>query len=137
MATGIPRNNRKKLTRVKKQSTDEVPANGKPTPPDNSDENDDDADVHLHGFSTDDDSSDDDVADIDPPAIDVEKLPTIAKDDATVREKLEKAKRQPVRPSCLVLYSSSPLFKTYNIHRATNPASCTWAVSPTGSTKRN
>ena len=32
-----------------------------------------------------------------PSAFDVSKLPTIAKDDATVKQKLNKAKRQPVR----------------------------------------
>ena len=59
---------------------------------------DDDEDVHLHGFSTDDDDSsdEDDAMDDEPSAFDVSKLPTIAKDDATVKRKLEKAKRQPV-----------------------------------------
>jgi len=58
---------------------------------------------HLHGFSSDDDDSsddeDDDNADADagttrdePPALDVSKLPTIAKDDAVVKRKLDKAK---------------------------------------------
>ena len=56
-------------------------------------------DVHLHGFSTDDnDSSDEeDIAEDEPSAFDVAKLPTIAKDDATVKRKLEKAKKNPVR----------------------------------------
>ncbi|KAF5382201.1 hypothetical protein D9615_004254 [Tricholomella constricta] len=54
-------------------------------------------DLHLHGFSTDDDDSsdDDDAMDHEPSAFDIAKLPTIAKDDATVKRKLEKAKRQP------------------------------------------
>ena len=38
------------------------------------------------------------------PGVDVSKLPTIAKDDETVRRKLEKAKRQPVRPRILLHY---------------------------------
>ena len=46
--------------------------------------------------SDDDDSSDEEIAD-DIPGIDIGKLPTIAKDDATVKRKLEKAKRKPVR----------------------------------------
>jgi len=55
-------------------------------------------DLHLHGFSTDDDSSDeDDAMDDEPSAFDVAKLPTIAKDDATVKRKLDKAKRQPMQ----------------------------------------
>ncbi|KAF9007625.1 hypothetical protein BDQ17DRAFT_1407471 [Cyathus striatus] len=57
---------------------------------------DDGADDHLHGFSTDDDdSSDDEAMNDDPLGVDVAKLPTIAKDDATVKRKLEQAKRQP------------------------------------------
>ncbi|PPQ65283.1 hypothetical protein CVT26_000243 [Gymnopilus dilepis] len=53
-------------------------------------------DVHLHGFSTDDDdSSDEDLEDGEPSEFDLGKLPTIAKDDATVKRKLEKAKQQP------------------------------------------
>ncbi|KIM39726.1 hypothetical protein M413DRAFT_446633 [Hebeloma cylindrosporum] len=52
---------------------------------------------HLHGFSTDDDDSSDeeDAMDDGPSEFDVGKLPTIAKDDATVKRKLEKAKQQP------------------------------------------
>ncbi|KAJ7022623.1 hypothetical protein C8F04DRAFT_1137569 [Mycena alexandri] len=51
----------------------------------------------LHGFSTDDDDSSDDEGymDVEVSAFDVAKLPTIAKDDATVKRKLENAKRQP------------------------------------------
>jgi len=53
--------------------------------------------VNLFGFSTDEDSSDDDL-DVDEAAdFDVVSLPTVARDDATVRRKLEKAKRKPVR----------------------------------------
>lgn len=52
-------------------------------------------DDHLYGFSTDeDDSSDDDAVAGD--EVDIGKLPTIAKDDATVKRKLDKAKRHPV-----------------------------------------
>lgn len=63
----------------------------------------DDEDVHLHGFSTDDDDSSDeeDEMDFESSAFDVSKLPTIAKDDATVKRKLDKAKRQPV---CLLFF---------------------------------
>ncbi|KAJ7773082.1 hypothetical protein B0H16DRAFT_1408964 [Mycena metata] len=54
-------------------------------------------DAPLHGFSTDDDDSSDDEGymDVEVSAFDVAKLPTIAKDDATVKRKLENAKRQP------------------------------------------
>jgi nucleolar protein 15 len=58
-----------------------------------------DDNVHLHGFSTDDDedSSDDDGdAEMDAPALDVGKLPTVAKDDATVKRKLDQAKKENV-----------------------------------------
>ncbi|TDL23242.1 RNA-binding domain-containing protein [Rickenella mellea] len=53
--------------------------------------------VLLHGFSSESDSSDEDDENdgVDPNPIDVGKLPTVAKDDASVRRKLEKAKKQP------------------------------------------
>jgi hypothetical protein len=59
----------------------------------------------LHGFSTDDEDSSDeeDAMDDGPSAFDVSKLPTIAKDDATVKHKLDKAKRQPVRQLLLLI----------------------------------
>ena len=56
---------------------------------------DSDSSVLLHGFSSESDSSDEDE-DVDGPALDVGKLPTVAKDDASVKRKLEKAKKQPV-----------------------------------------
>lgn len=53
--------------------------------------------THLQGFSTDEDSSDDDGDDApEIPGVDISKLPTVAKDDATVKRKLERAKRDPV-----------------------------------------
>ncbi|KAJ7052559.1 hypothetical protein C8F01DRAFT_571058 [Mycena amicta] len=58
----------------------------------------DDDDDAIHGFTTDDeDSSDDDEGymDVEVSAADMAKLPTIAKDDATVKRKLENAKRKP------------------------------------------
>ena len=60
---------------------------------------DSDSEGHLHGFSTDDDDSSDeeDPMDDGPSEFDLGKLPTIAKDDATVKRKLEKAKQHPVR----------------------------------------
>ena len=71
---------------------------------------DEDEGDHLHGFSTDDDSSDEeDTMDDVPSVFDVSKLPTIAKDDATVKHKLDKAKRQPVR-LLLLLINISYLF---------------------------
>lgn len=54
-------------------------------------------DTPLHGFSSDEDSSDDDDAAPEIPGVDVGKLPTIAKDDVTVKRKLEKAKREPTQ----------------------------------------
>ncbi|XP_006459118.1 hypothetical protein AGABI2DRAFT_201089 [Agaricus bisporus var. bisporus H97] len=78
-----------------------------PTPPPSDSENASDADqneeeeeVHLYGFSTDDDdSSDEDEVAVDSAkpglsAFEVAKLPTVAKDDESVKRRLEKAKRQ-------------------------------------------
>lgn len=67
-----------------------------------------DDEVHLHGFSTDDDDSSDEEGGMNFEAtpLDVSKLPTVAKDDATVKRKLDKAKRQLVcfflLPKCIV-----------------------------------
>ena len=55
---------------------------------------DEDEEAPLHGFSSESDSSDEE--EIEKAPIDVGKLPTVAKDDATVKRKLEKAKKQPV-----------------------------------------
>jgi hypothetical protein len=67
-------------------------------------------DDYLEGFSTDDDDSSDEELDKDAPAVDVQKLPTVAKDDATVQKKLEKAKKKPVRTiHCSNLLGSSHL----------------------------
>jgi hypothetical protein len=74
---------------------------------DSAEEEDQDKDEggHLHGFSTDDDDSSDEEHAMDdgPSEFDVSKLPTIAKDDATVKRKLDKAKRQPVRLLLLLI----------------------------------
>jgi len=51
---------------------------------------------HIHGFSTDGDSSDNDVMVAEVPALDVSQLPTVAKDDVTVQRRLQKAKSKPV-----------------------------------------
>ena len=62
-----------------------------------------DENVHLYGFSTDEDSSDDDL-DVDEGAdLDVGSLPTVARDDVTVKRKLEKAKRKTVRVHLLAV----------------------------------
>ncbi|KAF8632227.1 hypothetical protein AX15_001983 [Amanita polypyramis BW_CC] len=65
------------------------------------------ADEELHGFTTDeDDSSDEDNIDAAP--IDVGRLPTIAKDDAAVRAKLQKAKRQPAEDQGVIYIGRLP-----------------------------
>ena len=54
----------------------------------------------LHGLSSEDDQDSSDE-EIDIPGIDISKLPTIAKDDKVLKQKLEKAKRQPVCIACI------------------------------------
>lgn len=51
---------------------------------------------HIHGFSTDADSSDDDTMAAETPALDVSQLPTVAKDDAVVQKRLRRAKSKHV-----------------------------------------
>ncbi|KAL5526540.1 NOP15 [Sanghuangporus sanghuang] len=59
---------------------------------------DEDEETHLRGFSSNEsdssDEEDEDEAVNKAPPIDVGKLPTVAKDDATVKRKLDKAKKQ-------------------------------------------
>ncbi|KLO17412.1 hypothetical protein SCHPADRAFT_846618 [Schizopora paradoxa] len=50
--------------------------------------------ILLHGFSSESDSSDEEDDVMDDAPLDVGKLPTIAKDDASVKRRLEKAKKQ-------------------------------------------
>jgi len=67
-----------------------------------------DENVHLYGFSTDEDSSDDDL-DVDEGAdVDVGSLPTVARDDATVKRKLIKAKQNPASETGVVYLGRIP-----------------------------
>ena len=87
------------LTMMGKKSKKPVPERERSfAEEDEGEDQDEDDDTHLHGFSTDDDDSSDEenAMDDEPSAFDFGKLPTIARDDATVKQKLEKAKRQPV-----------------------------------------
>jgi nucleolar protein 15 len=61
----------------------------------------------LHGLSSDDDDQDSSDEEVELPGIDISKLPTIVKDDKIVQQKLEKAKRQPVRISLITPLSWS------------------------------
>ncbi|KAI6165842.1 hypothetical protein EDD17DRAFT_188943 [Pisolithus thermaeus] len=63
---------------------------------------------YLFGFSTDEEDSSDDE-DVSPgEGVDISGLPTIAKDDATVQRKLEKAKRQPTEHRGVISISRLP-----------------------------
>ena len=64
----------------------------------------DEEDVHLFGFSTDDEDSSDDEMNAEPDPVEITKLPTIAKDDAVVKQKLEKARKKPVRDILFTQY---------------------------------
>ncbi|KAN0132905.1 hypothetical protein V8E53_009270 [Lactarius tabidus] len=66
-------------------------------------------DVHLYGFSTDEDSSGDDLDAVDEGGdVDVGSLPTISRDDATVKRKLEKAKLKPASETGVVFLGRIP-----------------------------
>ena len=66
----------------------------------------DEDDVHFYGFSTDEDSSDNDLDYDEGADLDVGSLPTVARDDAIVKRKLENAKRKAVRVLFCPLTSS-------------------------------
>jgi nucleolar protein 15 len=53
-------------------------------------------DAHLRGFSSGSDDSDSDDSDTEEVGLNVSSLPTVAKDDATVKRKLEAARKLPV-----------------------------------------
>ncbi|TFY64137.1 hypothetical protein EVJ58_g2816 [Rhodofomes roseus] len=63
---------------------------------------------HLYGFSTDDDDSSDEEMGEEWGGIDVSKLPTVAKDDAVVKKKLEKAKRHPTEDRGVIYLGRIP-----------------------------
>ncbi|KAK7062841.1 nucleolar protein [Paramarasmius palmivorus] len=89
------RSKKAKSTKSKKlPSPDPQSSQSEPEKVDEEEEQEEEEDeIPLHGLTSDEDSSDDDMEE--PEGIDIGKLPTIAKDDATVKRKLEKAKRQP------------------------------------------
>ncbi|KAF5359131.1 hypothetical protein D9756_003146 [Leucocoprinus leucothites] len=71
----------------------------------------DEEDTHLHGFSTDDDDSSDEEDGEEKPglsAFEIGKLPTVAKDDESVKRRLEKAKRQPTEDHGVVYIGRLP-----------------------------
>ncbi|EMD33976.1 hypothetical protein CERSUDRAFT_141366 [Gelatoporia subvermispora B] len=90
------------------QSEAQEEGEGSAAEEDKSDEEDED-EGHLYGFSTDDegDSSDEEVSG-DWEGIDVSKLPTIAKDDAVIKKKLEKAKKQPTEDRGVIYLGRLP-----------------------------
>lgn len=63
----------------------------------------------MYGFSTDEDSSGDDLDVVDEGAdVDVGSLPTVSRDDATVKRKLEKAKQKPAAETGVVYLGRIP-----------------------------
>lgn len=82
---------------VSENDEDEGGASDKEDKLDEDEKSADEEEVLLHGFSSESDSSDEDDDDgVDKAPIDVGKLPTVAKDDASVKRKLEWAKKQAV-----------------------------------------
>nr|GAT60872.1 predicted protein [Mycena chlorophos] len=93
----------------KKTSKKVKAASPPPESPVEADEEDDDD--AIHGFMTDDeDSSDDDEGymDVEVSAADISKLPTVAKDDVTVKKRLENAKRKPATDRGVLFLSRIP-----------------------------
>ncbi|CAE6377267.1 unnamed protein product [Rhizoctonia solani] len=69
----------------------------------------DDEEAHIQGFSTDEDSSDDDGDEApELPGIDLAKLPTVAKDDATVKRRLDQARKETVRDRGVLFLGQIP-----------------------------
>ncbi|KAH9998816.1 hypothetical protein BJV74DRAFT_794648 [Russula compacta] len=68
----------------------------------------DENNVHLYGFSTDEDSSDDDLDVNEGADLDLGSLPTVARDDAIVKRKLENAKRKAISETGVIYLSRIP-----------------------------
>ncbi|KAI0636087.1 hypothetical protein C8Q77DRAFT_1052818 [Trametes polyzona] len=68
----------------------------------------DEEEKEFYGFSSDDDDSSDEEMVDEIPGIDVGKLPTIAKDDETVKRRLEKAKRKPTEDRGVIYLGRIP-----------------------------
>ncbi|CAE6516881.1 unnamed protein product [Rhizoctonia solani] len=69
----------------------------------------DDKEAHIQGFSTDDDSSDDDGDEVpELPGVDITSLPTIAKDDLTVKRRLDQARKEPVQDRGVLFLGQIP-----------------------------
>jgi hypothetical protein len=95
----------KKITVKKRDSPEESDQSAQESPSEHEESSESEEEQDLHGLTTDDDDDSSDEDDnIDANPVDVDKLPTIAKDDAVVRAKLEKAKRQAVGHPCFVCY---------------------------------
>ncbi|KAI0694655.1 hypothetical protein C8T65DRAFT_666435 [Cerioporus squamosus] len=62
----------------------------------------------FYGFESDDDDSSDEEMTDDIPGIDIGKLPTVAKDDETVKRRLEKAKRKPTEDRGVIYIGRIP-----------------------------
>ncbi|CAE6465227.1 unnamed protein product [Rhizoctonia solani] len=74
-----------------------------------SEEGEEDEENHIRGFSTDEDSSDEDGSEApEIPGIDLAKLPTIAKDDAIIKRRLDMAKKQPVQDRGVLFLGQIP-----------------------------
>ncbi|EKM58385.1 uncharacterized protein PHACADRAFT_140250 [Phanerochaete carnosa HHB-10118-sp] len=112
-----------KATKSKKVAASEPKVKSPSPPPEESDteeheaeadvaeeeEEEEEEDVQLFDFSTDDDNdSSDDELNVDPDPVEVGKLPTIAKDDAIVKKKLEKAKRKPTEDRGVIYLGRVP-----------------------------
>ncbi|CAE6461886.1 unnamed protein product [Rhizoctonia solani] len=65
--------------------------------------------THIQGFSTDEDSSGDDGDEApELPGIDLAKLPTVAKDDASVKRRLDQAKKEPAQDRGVLFLGQIP-----------------------------
>ncbi|OJT02435.1 hypothetical protein TRAPUB_7002 [Trametes pubescens] len=106
-----PAPSKKESKKTKTKATPKAPS---PEPEASADEaeadgaDEEDAEKEFYGFSSDDDDSSDEEMAEDIPGIDIGKLPTIAKDDETVKRKLEKAKRKPTEDRGVIYLGRIP-----------------------------
>ncbi|KIJ52630.1 hypothetical protein M422DRAFT_223267 [Sphaerobolus stellatus SS14] len=71
-------------------------------------EDNEEEEIALEGFSSESDSSDEELEVDEPAGVDVSKLPSFAKDDASVKRRLEKAKKNPAAERGVVYLGRIP-----------------------------
>ncbi|KAL0563500.1 nucleolar protein, partial [Marasmius crinis-equi] len=97
-------------SQTKPKKSKSTPAQKEPSPDPQSSHSDEEEEeeIPIHGLTSDEEDSSDDEIGGPIEGIDITKLPTVAKDDETVKRRLEKAKRQPTEDRGVIYIGRLP-----------------------------